>query len=178
MSTSGRRITAVIGAHVPVSAIERVATYAGPAGTSVDGGAKVVIVAGGLIVCMSTTGRWVTVVVCTYVSVIAVERRSTDATAAGAGVIGRAGVIVIARSAVVGMRALLRDANLVRARITVVRARDVSVPTTRAMGKIICTRIIVVAIKNPARLASAVSAADGAEGLLNHFIRWPVRVKP
>jgi len=115
------RIANVVGTDIAVVTVGRRAPDTRPIGAGVAGGAGVAVAARGRIVGVRAASGRVTVVVGADVAIVAVRRQAAHARPPTAGVVGGAGVAVVARGGIVDVHtATLRITGIVGARVAVV----------------------------------------------------------
>src|SRR5262249_52864235 len=158
----------VVSAHVAVIAVGRWPAHAAPVAARVAGGAGTAVVARGFVVGVHAADAGVAAVVGAHVPVVAVGWWPTVAEAAAARVVRRAGVVVAARSGVVGVDAArLRIAAVVGTDIAVVavggwstNAVAVATHVAGGTGVAVVAGSRVVGVHTPGVWVAAVVGAD------------------
>lgn len=170
VAASNCRIAEIIRAHIVVIAIGRRSGDAAPARAGVIRRAGVAIAARTRVIGVHAAASRITRIVRADISIVAIQRRARNATSAGAGVIGRAGVTVTARTRIVDMHATAgRVARIVRTSVSVItiwrRSGNAASTRTRVIRRAcvsITARIGVVDVRAAGGWIAGIVSADVA----------------
>jgi hypothetical protein len=145
--TPGDGIARIIRTNIAIVAVQRWSTHARTSSAGISRGAGITVITGCRVVGIDAAGNWITAIGCTNITIVTVQRRSTDTDSGRTGICRGAGIAVVTGCCVVGIdTATYRITRIIRTNITIVtvqrwstHARTSSAGISRGTGVAVVT---------------------------------------